>query len=295
MTPPVPDARDPLPRPDTTARDGDVRDVRDLRAQRDNRLDDTATFPAAPRGDAARPLDADEARSVTATSAPVGALAGAAAGATAGLVTVSTGPIGFMIGAVVGAMAGSLGGWFGGKSVTEVRYDEEQDAHYRALYEGGTPTDRGFESARPAYQLGHVAAHNPDWVGRDFSAVEPELRRAWDGDLRTQHRAEWEAVRPYARDAYGHARSEGAGARRDLGVIGSAGSAVDPLELDRARAGQPSTDAQSPGYIATRDQATGPSDPRPDVGSTGRAPGTGLGERGETDANTAHRRDPELH
>ncbi len=295
MTPPVPDARDPLPRPNTTARDGDVRDVRDLRAQRDNRLDDTATFPAAQRGDAARPLDDDEARGVKATSAPVGALAGAAAGATAGLVTVSTGPIGFLVGAVVGAMAGTLGGWFGGKSVTEVRYDEEQDSHYRALYDGGTPSDRGFESARPAYQLGHIAAHNPDWVGRDFSVVEPELRRVWDGDLRTQHRFEWEAVRPYARDAYGHARSEGAGARRDLGVIGSAGSAVDPLELERARAGQSSIDAQSSGFIATRDQATGPSDPRPDPGSTGRAPGTGLGEHGETDANTAHRRDPELH
>ena len=292
MTPPAPDARDPLARPNTTARDGDTRDVR---APRDARLDDTSTFPAAQRGDGARPLDADEARSVKATSAPVGGLAGAAAGATAGLVTLSTGPIGFLVGAVVGAMAGTLGGWFGGKSVADVRYDEEQDAHYRALYEGGMPTDRGFDSARPAYQLGHVAAHNPEWVGRDFSAIEPDLRRAWDGDLRTQHQAEWESVRVYARDAYGHARSEGAGARRDLGVIGSAGSAVDPMELDRARSGRPSTDAESQGFIATRDQATGASDPRPDPGATGRPSGTGLGEHGETDANTAHRRDPELH
>jgi hypothetical protein len=42
------------------------------------------------------------------------------------------------------------------------------------------------------------------------------------------------------RDAFGHARAEGVGARRDTRVIGSAGSAVDPVELERARRGEPS-------------------------------------------------------
>jgi hypothetical protein len=298
MTPPAPDARDPRALPDQSPRDA--------------RLDDTATFPAAPREaarggphdaapDAARPLDADEARSVKATSAPVGALAGAAAGATAGLVTLTTGPVGFLIGAVAGALAGSLGGWFGGQAVTEIRYDEAEDAHYRALYEGGVPTDRGFDAVRPAYEVGHLAAHNPDWVGRDFAAVEPELRRAWDADLRTQHRAEWDAVRPYVRDAYGHARSEGAGVRRNAGVIGSAGTAVDPVELDRARGGRPSVDRESPGFVATRDRTTPATEPLLDPGTTERgaqrsaADGPALGELPETDANTAHRRDPEYH
>ena len=251
-------------------------------------LADTASFPAARREtpsevaraagqDVERPMDPDEKRSVEVTSAPAGALAGAAAGATAGLVSLVGGPIALGIGAVVGATVGALGGWFGGQAVTEVPYDETHDAHYRALYEGGTPTDRGFDAARPAYQLGHLAAHNPEWRGREFTAVEPELRRAWDGELRTRH-GEWDAVRPYVRDAYGHARSEGAGVRRDLGVAGSAGSAVDPDELARARRGEPSTDHVASGGIVVGEAA----------GESG-----GLGERPEVDANTAHRRDPE--
>lgn len=262
-------------------------------------LADTASYPAATRGTAhatnpegdapARPMDADEKRSVEIASGPVGALAGAAAGATAGLVSLAGGPIALGIGAVVGAVAGGLGGWFGGQAATEVPYDEEHDAHYRALYEGSTPTDRGFDSARPAYQLGHLAAHNPDWRGREFSAIEPELRRGWEGDLRARH-GEWDHVRPYVRDAYGHARSEGAGARRDAGVLGSAGSAVDPDELARARSGLPSTDHASTGRVLVRDDDTGATDAVPGPSGTVR----GLGERPETDANTAHRRDPEF-
>lgn len=224
-------------------------------------------------GTGARPMASDEARTVQATSAPAGALAGGAAGAAAGLATVTLGPIGLGIGALVGAVAGSLGGWFGGRAATDVPYDDAADAHYRALYEGGIATDRGFDAVRPAYQLGHVAAHNPDWAGRDFTSVEPELRRAWDGELRTRHAVEWEAVRPYARDAYGHARSEGGHRRRDAGVIGSAGSAVDPVELARARAGESSTEYRAAGHVELREPTE----------ST-----RGLGEQRERDADTAH-------
>jgi hypothetical protein len=253
-------------------------------------LADTASFPAVRPGAPAdadsvppRPMDEEERRGVKATSAPAGALAGLAAGGAAALVSLSGGPIALGVGAVVGAVAGALGGWFGGAAATEVPYDAAHDAHYRALYEGGTPTDRGFDAARPAYQLGHVSAHNPDWRGREFSAVEPELRRAWESDLRARH-GEWDAVRPYVRDAYGHARSEGAGVRRDLAVAGSAGSAVDPDELARVRRGEPSTDHQTSGGIVVRQD---------DVAGTDEAGTGGLGERPETDANTAHRRDPE--
>jgi hypothetical protein len=254
-------------------------------------LADTASFPAAPRGasapadaDAARPMDADERRSVEITSGPAGALAGAAAGATAGLVSLVGGPIAMGIGAIVGAMTGGAGGWLGGQATTDVRYDESHDAHYRALYEGGVATDRGFDSVRPAYQLGHVAAHNPQWRGREFSVIEPELRRTWDGHLRGHDGLAWDAVRPYVRDAYGHARSEGAGAHRDLSVIGSAGSAVDPDELARAQHGQPSTDYAAPGAIAVRDDDLAGTD---DTG----AARPGLGERPEIDANTARHQD----
>lgn len=274
----TPDPRTPPPR--------GPHDVRDEHPQ----LADTASFPTASRPHAPpteleRPMDADERRSVEITSGPAGALAGAAAGATAGLVSMAFGPVGMGIGAIVGAVAGGLGGWFGGQAATEVRYDAAHDAHYRALFEGGMATDRGFDAVRPAYQLGHLAAHNPEWRGREFSTIEGDLQRAWDGHLRGRQGPAWETVRPYARDAYGHARSEGAGMRRDYSVFGSAGSAVDPDELDRARHGQPSTDYTAGGTITWRDDASGEGEAR-------NAP-PALGEQAETDANTAHRRDVE--
>ena len=281
-TPPR-DARDEHP---LTPRN-DLRDPRDEHPQ----LADTASFPAAsrphaPPTDLERPMDADEQRSVEITSGPAGALAGAAAGATAGLATMALGPIGLGIGALVGAVAGGLGGWFGGQAATEVRYDPAHDAHYRALFEGGMATDHGFDRVRPAYQLGHLAAHNPDWRGREFATVEPDLRRAWDERLRGREGPAWESVRAYVRDAYGHARSEGAGIRRDYSVFGSAGSAVDPDELARVQRGQPSTDYAASGTIAWRDDETGAGDAR-DTGNARPA----LGERPETDANSANRPD----
>lgn len=258
-------------------------------------LADTASFPAARRADVpadqARPMTDDERRSVEITSGPVGALAGAAAGATAGLVSLAGGPIGMGIGAVIGAMAGGVGGWFGGQAAGEVPYDASHDAHYRALYEGGVVSDRGFDAVRPAYQLGHLAAHNPEWRGREFSAIEPDLRRTWEGHVPGRDALAWDAVRSHARDAYGHARSEGAGIRRDYSVIGSAGSAVDPDELARAQHGQPSTDYAAAGTIAVRDDVTG----APTTGRDARDVRPALGERAEIDANTARHQDVEHH
>ena len=132
--------------------------------------------------------------------------------------------------------------------------------------------------------------------GREFDAVETDLQRAWAGSDLGRGHGEWSAVRRYALDAYGHARSGGAGVRRAAGVIGSAGSAVDPVELDRARAGLSSVDA-TPGAGTIAYDHPGYADAT--TGATGRGTGAGgsggLGERPEVDANTAHRRDPELH
>ena len=278
----MPDPRDPSSRV--------AHDARDEHPQ----LADTASFPAAsrphePPTELERPMDADEKRSVELTSGPAGALAGAAAGATAGLATMALGPIGLGIGALVGAVAGGLGGWFGGQAATEVTYDAAHDAHYRALFEGGMATDRGFDTVRPAYQLGHLAAHNPEWRGREFSTVESDLRRAWDEHLRGRQGPAWESVRPYVRDAYGHARSEGAGIRRDTSVFGSAGSAVDPDELARARAGRPSTDYAAPGTMSWRDDETAVGEASDAHGARDSRPP--LGELPETDANSANRPD----
>jgi len=123
------------------------------------------------------------------------------------------------------------------------RYTDEHDAHYRALWEAAPDrvADRPYEDARPAYQLGHIAASQPGYSGRDFEAAEPELRRSWTDDFRTRH-GEWDAVRRYVRDGYGHARSEGDGRRLGTMGIGTGASAVDPVELERARSGLPSRD-----------------------------------------------------
>ena len=253
-----------------------------------------------------RPMTADERDTVKKTSAPATAAAGAVAGAAAGLTTGALGIIAVPVGAVLGALAGGIGGWFAGEAATGAAYTEDDDAHYRALYDQspGRPADRAFDSARPAYQLGHLAAYNPDYHGRDFDAIESELQRAWSGDLATSG-GEWAHARRYVRDAYGHSRSAGAGVRRDLGVIGAAGSAVDPVELDRARAGLPSVDEglargaisyDHSGYADVNNANVAAADAaRTNLGPTDRGPSGGLGERGEVDASTAHKRDAELH
>jgi hypothetical protein len=196
-----------------------------------------ATDPAAKRSTP----EAQEG-AVKAASPPAGAAAGAIAGATAGLATGVFGPIGAMVGAVLGAVGGAAAGTVGGQAAANDLYTEQDDAHYRALWDAqlDRPADRGFESARVAYQFGHIAAHNPEFAGARFADIEPELRRRWPNELRA-HAGEWDAVRTYVEDAYGYARSRGAGERRDPTIVGSAGSAVDPVERDRARAGLPST------------------------------------------------------
>ena len=58
---------------------------------------------------------------------------------------------------------------------------------------------------RPAYAAGHLAGRNPEWAGRSFDEVEPELQRGWSGDVAKRH-GEWSSVRGYARTAFDRAR-----------------------------------------------------------------------------------------
>ena len=179
---------------------------------------------------------------VKAVSPPAGAVAGAVAGATAGLATGVFGPFGAIVGAIVGALGGGAAGTAGGQAAANDLYTEQDDAHYRTLWEGRPDrnADQGFEAARVGYQFGHIAARQPDFTAAHFADIEPELRRRWPNELRSRV-GEWDAVRSYVEEGYSHARSRGAGERRDHTIVGSAGSAVDPVELDRSRAGLPST------------------------------------------------------
>lgn len=128
-----------------------------------------------------------------------GALGGAAAGGTVGMLVL--GPIG----AAISAIAGALGGWWGSSATDRAKqtYTPEEDRFYRELYETSPNrvADRPYETVQPAYQLGHVAAHNPAYRGKRFEEIEPELRHAWPEPMRERY-GEWSGMRGYVRAAY---------------------------------------------------------------------------------------------
>lgn len=147
---------------------------------------------------------------------------GASAGAAGAAIGAMAGPIGML----VGGLAGIVGGWWAGKSAVEAahHYSPEDDNAYRSAYESSSTriADRSYDDVRPAYQLGHVAGRNPDYQGRDWDAVEGDLKRGWTDDLRARH-GEWETARPFARDAY--TRSSGAAGSTAAGLGSAAASA----------------------------------------------------------------------
>jgi hypothetical protein len=134
---------------------------------------------------------------------PIGAAGGAVAGAAVG--TVTLGPIGAVIGAVAGAVGG---GWTALAAAAPTHYTPDHDREYREHYEADPQrrADQPFDVARPAYQLGHLAARNPDYARRDFDSIEPDLRRGWSEDVRAGH-GDWEVVRRYAREAFARERA----------------------------------------------------------------------------------------
>jgi hypothetical protein len=167
----------------------------------------------------------------------VGVGAGVVAGTMAGLQAGALGGAALLgVGGLAGAALGAAAGAALAQEADPTRYTAEVDAHYRALYDGAPAADRAYDRVRPAYVFGHVAAAEPELAGLGFAEAEPALRAAWNDELRGRA-GEWDAVRRHVLDAYGHARAEGAGARRNPTVIGSGGSAVDPVELDRAQHG----------------------------------------------------------
>jgi len=136
-------------------------------------------------------------------SRAVGAVAGGVGGmvAGAGIGILTGGPIGSIIGALAGAVGGGWAGLAAGEGIH--RYESSHDEAYRAHYEESPHqlADRSFEQVRPAYQLGHLAATNRDYLGRSFDEIEPELQRGWLDELHRSH-GEWEHVKHFARHAY---------------------------------------------------------------------------------------------
>jgi uncharacterized protein (TIGR02271 family) len=126
----------------------------------------------------------------------VGGVAGAASGAALGSLA---GPLG----TVIGGIAGAVGGWWSGKAVADAAQTASADDDY--YQQRFTSSSRGggrdYESARPAFHLGHVAGMNPDYSGRSFDDVEPHLKQGWNNDVAASS-GDWNDVRGHARDAY---------------------------------------------------------------------------------------------
>ena len=167
---------------------------------RELRYNDTAETASREMADEVR---RGEARVVPDMGAGVGeaagALGGAAAGGTVGMLVL--GPIG----AGIAAIAGALGGWWGSSATDTAAqtFTPEEDAYYRERFETSPNrvADRSYEQVRPAYQLGHVAAHNPAYRGKRFAEIEPELTHAWPKEMRARY-GEWSGMRGYVREAY---------------------------------------------------------------------------------------------
>jgi hypothetical protein len=127
-----------------------------------------------------------------------GVLAGAGIGSLAG-----------PVGTVIGGIAGALGGWWTGRAVAEATdaLSHEDEKYYREIWEGTAdrPADRSFDDVRPAFYLGHVAAHNPDYANREWSEVQQDLSRGWN-DEHARRYGSWSAVSSYAAAGYARGR-----------------------------------------------------------------------------------------
>lgn len=130
----------------------------------------------------------------------VGGVSGIAAGA-------AIGSLGGPVGTVIGAIAGAVGGWWAGREVSDAAttYTENHDEHYRNHFESQSGSARGrfksYDQARPLYQLGDVAAQNPNYKGKSFDQVEGDLKRGWNKDMENQY-GSWNDVRGTVANAY---------------------------------------------------------------------------------------------
>jgi len=131
---------------------------------------------------------------------------GEAAGGISGVVVgAAIGSLGGPVGAVIGGIAGAVGGWWAGRAVADAaqEYSVGDEAVYRNHFDNSPNrlADRKYESVSPAYQIGHIAARNPDYQGRTFDEIEPDIERGWIKAAAMGH-DDWHRVRDYARDAY---------------------------------------------------------------------------------------------
>ena len=152
----------------------------------------------------------------------VGGIGGVLAGAAIGS---AIGPIG----TIIGGIAGAMGGWWGGRAVTEAAstVTKTDDDYYRNNFESRKLADRTYDDMAPAYHLGHVAAHNPDYANKDWNHVSGDLQRGWSADNAKKY-GEWPAVSSYASEGFTRARAAvGTAANKTVNAAEKIGNKVE--------------------------------------------------------------------
>lgn len=155
-------------------------------------------YESVPSRDVARRLDTDLA------DESVGGMTGTLVGA-------AIGSLGGPVGAIIGAIAGAIGGWWVGSEAahTATNVSEADEAAYRAHYQAAVNRPAGLsdDDVRAAYMVGHLAGRSPEYRGRSFVQVEPELARGWEA-MRNERPSDWPKVRGFAEFAFERARKQ---------------------------------------------------------------------------------------
>lgn len=103
---------------------------------------------------------------------------------------------------MLAGVAGVAGAWWAGRKVYDAIKDmnEEDERDVRTYYDTHSARSTGlpYSQARSGYALGYAAARNPDYTGRGFDQVEPQLRPGYAGSA-GQHS---DAVTDFARRGY---------------------------------------------------------------------------------------------
>lgn len=193
---------------DDTLREREARRAAE-RAKLEREMDREIMAEPATTPDATRPVSINRGASDDGPS--TADVAGEAVGGLTGVVTgAAIGSAAGPVGTLVGGIAGALGGWWAGRAIAEAAttVSDEDDAWFRADYDalGEHPDAWSWERARPIYRLGHLASRNPDWSSREWSDVEPELRRGWSEDVEREH-GDWTGARRFAAAGYERGRA----------------------------------------------------------------------------------------
>jgi hypothetical protein len=159
----------------------------------------------------------------------IGETVGGLAGRAAGRATDMTMDV---VGSIFGGAAEVLGDWWSTPSAREAgrSFGEEQERAARQHFDQSAPrADRAYDTARPLYQFGHVAAHQPDYQGRSFREVEPDLERAW-GEAQRSRYGDWPEVRDYVGRGF-DLRAEVTRETREAGIRAQGGGSADEGEI----------------------------------------------------------------